>query len=178
MDDLLLLDSTDRQVRFMMFKGIYDWPWTKMLGLLLPPSVPGALVNFAALLSGKVPVNLSHTVSEETLAACIGQCQIKTVVTSRGFLDRLKIKVSGEVVFLEDVVGAPISDPARGENSPKDAGLETGAPSALEKITATLMAWLLPASLLERAFRHANKVKLDDLATVIFSCGSTGNSRA
>jgi acyl-[acyl-carrier-protein]-phospholipid O-acyltransferase/long-chain-fatty-acid--[acyl-carrier-protein] ligase len=38
-----------------------------MVGLLLPPSVPGALVNFAALLMGKVPVNLNYTVSEETL---------------------------------------------------------------------------------------------------------------
>ena len=34
----------------------------KMVGLLLPPSVPGALVNFAALLAGKVPVNLNYTV--------------------------------------------------------------------------------------------------------------------
>ena len=49
---------------------------------------PGALVNFAALLSGKVPVNLNYTVSEETLASCIRQCEIKTVVTSRRFWKR------------------------------------------------------------------------------------------
>ena len=42
-----------------------------MVGLLLPPSVPGALVNWAAMLGGKVPVNLNYTVSEQTLAACI-----------------------------------------------------------------------------------------------------------
>ncbi len=45
-----------------------------MVGMLLPPSVPGALVNFAALLMGKVPVNLNYTVSEATLASCIRQC--------------------------------------------------------------------------------------------------------
>ena len=39
------------------------WPGQTMAGVLLPPSVPGALVNHAALLLGKVPVNLNYTVS-------------------------------------------------------------------------------------------------------------------
>ncbi len=55
------------------------WVGQKMVGLLLPPSVPGALVNFAAMLLGKVPVNLNYTLSEGTLASCIQQCGIKTV---------------------------------------------------------------------------------------------------
>jgi acyl-[acyl-carrier-protein]-phospholipid O-acyltransferase/long-chain-fatty-acid--[acyl-carrier-protein] ligase len=132
------------------------WAGQERVGLLLPPSVPGALVNFAAMLSGKVPVNLNYTLPEETLASCIRQCEIKTVITSRGFLDKVKIKVSGEVVFLEDVAAKP--------------GIG-------EKILAALAAWLLPAALLERFLRHANKVKLDDLATVIFSSGSTGDPK-
>jgi acyl-[acyl-carrier-protein]-phospholipid O-acyltransferase/long-chain-fatty-acid--[acyl-carrier-protein] ligase len=37
------------------------WAAQKTVGLLLPPSVPGALVNFAAMLLGKVPVNLNYT---------------------------------------------------------------------------------------------------------------------
>jgi len=150
---------------------------TEMVGLLLPPSVGGALVNFAVMLCGKVPVNLNYTVSEETLASCIRQCQIKTVVTSRAFLDKVKIKVSVDVVFLEDVVGAPSTASARMENSPERAETVLGAPGALEKITAILMAWLLPAAWLERSLRQANKVKLDDLATVIFSSGSTGDPK-
>ena len=76
------------------------WAGQEMVGLLLPPSVPGALVNFAALLMGKVPVNLNYTVSEETLASCIRQCGIKTVLTSRAFLDKVKLKVPGETVLL------------------------------------------------------------------------------
>ena len=155
------------------------WAGQEMVGLLLPPSVPGALVNFAALLSGKVPVNLNYTVSGETLASCIRQCQIKTVVTSRGFLDKLKIKVSGEVVFLEDVVrSSAFRRPTRSE--PPEGGTPNAAPASPpfgEMLIATLMAWLLPAALLERSFRHANKVKLDDLATVIFSSGSTGDPK-
>ena len=79
------------------------WAGQKMVGLLLPPSVPGALVNYAALLCGKVPVNLNYTLSAESLASCAKQCEIKTVLTSRAFLEKVKLTVPGEVIYLEDV---------------------------------------------------------------------------
>jgi acyl-[acyl-carrier-protein]-phospholipid O-acyltransferase/long-chain-fatty-acid--[acyl-carrier-protein] ligase len=132
------------------------WAGQDKVGLLLPPSVPGALVNFAAMLCGKVPVNLNYTVAEDTLASCVRQCQISTVVTSRAFLDKVKIKVPCETLLLEDVASSP----------------STG-----EKIFAALAAWLLPSALLEGSLRKANKTKLDDLATVIFSSGSTGDPK-
>jgi acyl-[acyl-carrier-protein]-phospholipid O-acyltransferase/long-chain-fatty-acid--[acyl-carrier-protein] ligase len=132
------------------------WPGQKMVGLLLPPSVPGALVNFALLLAGKVPVNLNYTVSEETLASCIHQCDIKVVITSQAFLEKVKLKVPCRTVFLEELVGNP---------------------GFMEKITAMFMAFLLPAGLLERALGCEKKVTLDDLATVIFSSGSTGEPK-
>jgi len=145
------------------------WAGQGMVGLLLPPSVPGALVNFAALVLGKVPVNLSYTLSGESLASCVRQCELKTVVTSRAFVERVKIQVPCEAVFLEDVAARP---------------------GAGEKLTALLMAWLLPAWLLERALgsgtgnapadtrgRVCSASKLDELATVIFSSGSTGDPK-
>jgi acyl-[acyl-carrier-protein]-phospholipid O-acyltransferase/long-chain-fatty-acid--[acyl-carrier-protein] ligase len=135
------------------------WAGQKMVGLLLPPSVPGALVNFAAMLMGKVPVNLNYTVSEETLASCIRQCEIKTVVTSKGFLDKLKLKVPCATVYLEAVAGT------------------AKPPTVWEKLTAFLMAGLLPAGLLERSLGREKKVGLDDLATIIFSSGSTGDPK-
>jgi acyl-[acyl-carrier-protein]-phospholipid O-acyltransferase/long-chain-fatty-acid--[acyl-carrier-protein] ligase len=127
-----------------------------MVGLLLPPSVPGALVNFAALLMGKVPVNLNYTVSEATLASCIRQCGITTVLTSRTFLDKVKLKVPAETVFLEEVAAKPGSG---------------------EKLCALLSAWLLPPGLLERSLGRKKRAALDDLATVIFSSGSTGDPK-
>jgi acyl-[acyl-carrier-protein]-phospholipid O-acyltransferase / long-chain-fatty-acid--[acyl-carrier-protein] ligase len=42
------------------------WQGQNRVGILLPPSVPGALVNLAALLLGKVPVNLNYTASKES----------------------------------------------------------------------------------------------------------------
>ena len=128
----------------------------EMVGLLLPPSVPGAVVNFAALLAGKVPVNLNYTVSEETLASCIKQCDIKAVITSKAFIEKVKLKVPCEVVYLEELAAKP---------------------GGVEKMVALFMAFFFPAGMLERALGRGKKVELDDLATVIFSSGSTGEPK-
>jgi acyl-[acyl-carrier-protein]-phospholipid O-acyltransferase/long-chain-fatty-acid--[acyl-carrier-protein] ligase len=132
------------------------WAGQEKVGLLLPPSVPGALVNFAAMLLGKVPVNLNYTLSEQALASCIRQCGIKTVVTSKAFLERVKLTLPCEAVYLEE---------------------RAAAPRAGEKLAAFFMAWTLPAHWLERALGRERKVALDDLATVIFSSGSTGEPK-
>jgi acyl-[acyl-carrier-protein]-phospholipid O-acyltransferase/long-chain-fatty-acid--[acyl-carrier-protein] ligase len=131
------------------------WAGQPMVGLLLPPSVPGALVNYAALLCGKVPVNLNYTLSAEALAVCAKQCDLKTVLTSRAFLEKVKLTVPGEGVYLEDVVASP---------------------GAFEKLTAFFMAKFLPAGFLMRTLA-SNRQSLDDLATVIFSSGSTGEPK-
>ena len=127
-----------------------------MVGILLPPSVPGALVNFASLLAGKVPVNLNYTLSAATLASCIQQCQIETVVTSEAFLSRLKLTVPCQTVFIEEV---------------------SAKPGVWEQLIALLMTWLLPVRVLERAMGHTEPAGVDDLATVIFSSGSTGEPK-
>jgi len=51
-----------------------------------------------------------------------------------------------------------------------------GAPKFTEKITALLMAWTLPFSALKKAL-GARKANTDDLATIIFSSGSTGDPK-
>lgn len=132
------------------------WKDQRMVGVLLPPSVPGALVNFAAALCGKVPVNLNYTASREILDSCAQQCGLKTVVTSRAFLERVKLEVPGEAIFVEDLIARP---------------------RFTEKITALVISWLFPARLLERALGQRTRPHLDDLATVIFSSGSTGDPK-
>jgi len=132
------------------------WQDQKMVGILLPPSVPGALVNHAALLLGKVPVHLNYTMSSEGVASCARQCGLETVLTAQAFLDKLKLQVPGRTLLLEEVTSR--------------AGFG-------EKITAAAMAWLLPRPLLFRALGRSAPSRLEDTATIIFSSGSTGEPK-
>jgi acyl-[acyl-carrier-protein]-phospholipid O-acyltransferase / long-chain-fatty-acid--[acyl-carrier-protein] ligase len=132
------------------------WRDQKMVGILLPPSIPGALVNWAALLSGKIPINLNYTSSNESIASCAKQCDLKTVVTSRQFLEKVPVLPPGELIFAEDL---------------------SLNPGLLEKIAALLAAKLLPARLLEFFLGVSQPPSLDDTATVIFSSGSTGEPK-
>jgi acyl-[acyl-carrier-protein]-phospholipid O-acyltransferase/long-chain-fatty-acid--[acyl-carrier-protein] ligase len=132
------------------------WADQKMVGILLPPSIPGALVNWAALLLGKVPVNLNYTSSNELIASCAKQCDLKTVVTSRQFLEKVLVQPPGQLIYAEGLALHPRFG---------------------EKIAAFLTAKFLPARLLERFLGVSRPPKLDDTATIIFSSGSTGDPK-
>jgi acyl-[acyl-carrier-protein]-phospholipid O-acyltransferase / long-chain-fatty-acid--[acyl-carrier-protein] ligase len=131
------------------------WAGQEMVGILLPPSVGGALVNFAALLNGRIPVNLNYTASNEALTSCAEQCKLKTVVTSQVFLERVKLQVPGRMILLEDIAAKP------------RAG----------EMLAAFLLWWFPARRLEGTLSARGRARLDDLATVIFSSGSTGDPK-
>jgi acyl-[acyl-carrier-protein]-phospholipid O-acyltransferase/long-chain-fatty-acid--[acyl-carrier-protein] ligase len=128
------------------------WAGQEMVGILLPPSVPAAQVNFAAMLAGKIPVNLNYLASEESLASCAAQCKLETVITTKALLDHIPLKVPGKAILLEEAAAAP----------------------TLREKTIALLLWFLPGRLLERALAGGKRKSIDDLATVIFSSGSTG----
>jgi acyl-[acyl-carrier-protein]-phospholipid O-acyltransferase/long-chain-fatty-acid--[acyl-carrier-protein] ligase len=132
-----------------------SWAGQEMVGILLPPSVPGALVNFAAMLAGKIPVNLNYAVSEETLTSCAAQCRIKTVISTKPLLDRIPLKVPGKTILLE----------------------ESAAGSRLSERIAALLMWFLPSWWLERSLSGGKTKTIDDLAAVLFSSGSTGEPK-
>jgi acyl-[acyl-carrier-protein]-phospholipid O-acyltransferase/long-chain-fatty-acid--[acyl-carrier-protein] ligase len=131
------------------------WAGQKMVGILLPPSVPGALVNFAASISGQIPVNLNYTASNETLASCAQQCNLETVITTKLLLEKLPLQVPGKQILLEEIAARP----------------------RLSEKLAALLLWFLPSRLLERALSAGKPQSLDDLATIIFSSGSTGEPK-
>ena len=125
-----------------------------MVGVILPASVGGSLVNIAILLAGKVPVNLNFTAGSDAMASAIAQCGIKTILTSRVFLSKANLENIDGMVFLEEIR--------------KTFG-------AKDKILAALKAFLLPARWLTR--RYVKSQRPNDLATVIFSSGSTGTPK-
>src|SRR5579859_4541357 len=132
------------------------WKDQEMVGILLPPSVGGALTNQAAALLGHVPVNLNYTSNNEIIASCGRQCNLQTTVTSKMFLERFPdIEIPGRKLLLEDVLAKP---------------------RFTEKIAALLLAWTLPFGLLKSALGAKQRTD-EDLATVIFSSGSTGDPK-
>ena len=154
------------------------WQGQNMVGLFLPPSVPGALVNYAALLCGKVPVNLNYTLAENTIASCARQCDIKTVITSRKFLEKVKLTPPGKLIYLEDIAGkAPEPEVTEVGAVPQPSRVPDNGPTLGEKLTAWALARFAPYWLLKRAAGQEKDVALDDLATVIFSSGSTGEPK-
>ena len=123
------------------------------VGILTPSSVGGALANLAVTLSGRVTVNLNFTASAEAIESAIRQCNIKTVISSRAFIEKMEnFKIPEGTIYLEDIM-------------PRITG---GA-----KLLALLKAVFMPVGMLERY----RKVGTDDLATVIFSSGSTGEPK-
>jgi acyl-[acyl-carrier-protein]-phospholipid O-acyltransferase / long-chain-fatty-acid--[acyl-carrier-protein] ligase len=135
--------------------AIGDQPMT---GLLLPPSVGGALANYALSMLGRVPVNLNYTASSEVITSCAKQCEVDVVITSRAFVERFpKLEIPGRTIFLEDVLQSP---------------------GIFEKLFAFLLALAAPQSLLRKAIGALpTRRTIDDLATVIFSSGSTGDPK-
>jgi acyl-[acyl-carrier-protein]-phospholipid O-acyltransferase/long-chain-fatty-acid--[acyl-carrier-protein] ligase len=119
-----------------------------MVGVLLPSTVAGALVNLSLTLRGAVPVNLNFTAGADVMQSAIEQCGIRTVITSRAFLAKAKIQPLPGTVYIEDL-------------------LKSATPSA--KLRAYLAARFAPAALLSAGGRTP-----DSLAAVIFSSGSTG----
>lgn len=134
------------------------WEGQPNVGLLLPPSVACALANIAAALCGKTSVNLNYTVGKAGLEAAVRLAGLRTIVTSRTFVEKAKLDLpeGPAVLYLEDIARA----------------IGTG-----QKLIAALLALLAPARLIERACGQSRRVTMDDLATIIFSSGSTGEPK-
>ena len=136
----------------------------RMVGMLLPPSVGAALSNYALMLLGRIPVNLNYTSSSEVIASCAAQCDIDVVITSKAFVERFpNLVIPGRTLFLEDALSAPRTS---------------------EKLISFALAWLTPSAMLKRTLGArpsspvpAGESTVDQLATVIFSSGSTGEPK-
>ena len=131
------------------------------IGVLLPSSAVGAIVNMALFVLGKVPVNLNYTLSAESMQKALAKAQIDTVLSSAKFLDKLTAKgfdfnaiLADKLLFAEDI--------AKGLNK-------------TAKTHAFLTALFAPQWWIK--LRYFADVKLDDTATILFSSGSEGDPK-
>jgi len=127
----------------------------KYVGILLPPTVPGAIANFAVSMSGRVAVNLNYTVSNAIVNNCIEQAGIRNILTSRKVMEKFNLQPSANLVYLEDMKEhATVGD----------------------KLACSIVAKWLPLPLVH-GMLGLNRIKSDDPLTVIFTSGSTGNPK-
>ncbi len=118
-----------------------------MSALLLPSSVGGAIANFGVTLAGRAAVNLNFTAGDRNCRAAIELCGIRTVLTSRKFIQKADLATWPEMIYLEDL-------------------LPRFTPGA--KFRAMLTARFAPIRRIAAAHRP------DDIAAILFSSGSTG----
>ncbi len=124
----------------------------EMIGLLLPASAGAAIANLGVTLRGQVAVNLNFTAGP-AMDSAIEQCGLRTILTSRTFLERIDMTPRPGMVYLEDLM----------------AGF-----SGMDKAIAAAVA-AMPGTIIERAIGPRRKTH--DLATVIFSSGTTGTPK-
>ncbi len=129
-----------------------------MVGIWLPTGIGGALANMALTMLGKVTTNLNYTSSQEVAWSCLKQTPVKTVISSRKFTARVPFEAGPgrTMIYLDDIL-------------PKVGGLE--------KAWAGFLVKMVPPWLFERWVMPMAHHKLSDLATIIFSSGSTGDPK-
>ncbi|MFN0118082.1 MAG: acyl-[ACP]--phospholipid O-acyltransferase [Elusimicrobiota bacterium] len=126
---------------------------TKNVGILLPPCVGASIANVALSSQGLVPINLNYTLSREALDLICQKASISTVITSAKMLEKLGWEKKPQHVYLESILSKI---------------------SSSEKLTTELMLRLLPAFILKKVFFSRASKNLDELATIMFTSGSTG----
>ncbi len=124
----------------------------EMVGLMLPATVGGALANLGVSLANKIPVNLNFTIGNAAMHSSIEQCNIRTIITSRTFVKKAGLDEMESMVFMEDLLR---------EFQSKD------------KLLAAITTYCAPAFLLRRWIKP-EPINPEEIATIIFSSGSTG----
>jgi len=132
------------------------------IGLLVPTSSAGTIVNLAVLFAGKTVINLNYTASVQALESAIKKGKARSIYTSSRFLKKLEqrgIDLSGitkgvEIHYLEEI---------------KE---QMSRSSQLMLLAASV---ILPTSVLYGLF--GKRINIQDPAAILFSSGSEGEPK-
>ncbi len=127
----------------------------KNVGVMLPPTVAGAVANLALALDRRVSVNLNYSLTPELIHYTIGEAGVRHVITSCAFLQRMPIDLGSATPIILEELG-------------KQA-------TTLDKIIAAVTS-VLPIPLMERVL-GIHDIPNDELMTIIFTSGSTGRPK-
>ena len=124
-----------------------------LIGVLLPNCVNHAAVLFGILFADKTPAILNFSSGEETINNVVNFSNIKTILTSKKFINKINLPVNDKMIFLEDVVPQVTK------------GM---------KISTLLDVLLLPSYFIMKKYAPKNMYKLDNNLVILYSSGSTG----
>jgi acyl-[acyl-carrier-protein]-phospholipid O-acyltransferase / long-chain-fatty-acid--[acyl-carrier-protein] ligase len=130
-------------------------PDERNVGVMMPPTVAGAVVNLTLALDRRVSVNLNFMLPESTMQHCIDEARIRHVITSRRVLERLNIEQKPHHIILEDI--PPLV-------------------KKTDKVAAGFQGMIMPQRLLIRRL-GLHKTDPNELLTILFTSGSTGDPK-
>lgn len=128
-----------------------------VVGVWLPTGTGSTLTNISLSFLGKSSVNLNYTSGPDAVRSAVEQAEIRIVLTAKRFLVKVPLDLPPDVrvIHLEDAL----------------AGI-----SGLAKALTFAAILLLPGRVLVR-LTGAHRAKPDDLLTILFSSGSTGEPK-
>ena len=132
------------------------------IGLLLPTSSAGCIANMACILCGKTVVNLNFTASREALQGAVNKAGIKSIYTSRKFIEKLVKK------------GVDLNDafPDSQFLYMEDLKEEISKATSLRILLTVIVS---PACLLK--LFYCKKIDINSTAAILFSSGSEGTPK-
>ena len=126
-------------------------------GVLMPNTPIAAGVLLGIQCADRTPAIMNFSAGQAVALSSMRNAGVKTILTSRKFLDKLKWERSEEMVLLEEIVPTI---------------------SKWQKIRAILMVLLLPTRTLVRNIAPLSCYNMFQQAVLLFSSGSTGKPKA
>jgi acyl-[acyl-carrier-protein]-phospholipid O-acyltransferase/long-chain-fatty-acid--[acyl-carrier-protein] ligase len=83
------------------------------IGVLLPPSVGGALVNLSLTMEGRITVNFNYTSSTKSQSSAMEQAGIQTLITSKKFMEKFPDTPTPKRVLYAEDLATDFSTPAK-----------------------------------------------------------------
>lgn len=168
--NIALVDSIGEEFSYykmftlnILFKKFIEQNKEQNIGLLLPTTSIGVIMNMSCVLSSKTVVNINYTASKESMLSAVIQAEIKTIYTSKKFVSKLKTKGIDIVDTFDENINLVYLEDLKPQISKFDF------------IKTYIGIRIIPTFLLQKIYKNSNKQ--NTIAAILFSSGSEGSPK-